>query len=369
MYARGLKIPVICGGAALTRRYVEDNLRKTYQGPVYYGEDAFAGLHLMEELCGHKPATLTAPIIAVAANGSSGQPAVGPQVSGPAVPAAAGSTAQARSNLPPAPDLPEPPFIGTRVVTGIDIAEVFRFLNERTLIGTQWQFRKNNVKPAEYERQMRDVAYPLLDRLKKECIRENILQPAAVYGFFPAAGAGDDLVVYEDDHRTERLRFHFPRQVGRDRLCLADYFAPVKDGKAVDHAGFFVVTVGRQVSERTRRLFEQHQYTEYMYLHGLSVESAEATAEFWHKRMRQEWGIGQEDDPDVQKLFKLHYRGCRYSFGYPACPNLEDQAKLCALLRPERIGVTLSEEYQLEPEQSTSALVVHHPEATYFNVK
>jgi len=366
MRARGMKLPVICGGAALTRRFVEVNLRKTYEGPVFYGEDAFAGLHLMEELCGHKPPELTVEtsIITVAPNGvtSSPSPAQGEGRVG-------GTAVQTGRTLPPAPDLPKPPFLGTRVVTGIDLAEVFRFINERTLIGTQWQFRKNNVKPAEYERQMRDVAYPLLDRLKRECIRDRILQPAAVYGYFPAAGEGNDLVIFEDDYKTERLRFHFPRQLGRDSLCLADYFAPRQGGRAVDHAGFFVVTVGRHASDRTQQLFRENKYTDYMYLHGLSVETAEATAEYWHKRLRQDWGIGGDDDPDITKLFKLHYRGCRYSFGYPACPNLEDQVKLCQLLQPERIGITLSEEFQLDPEQSTSALVVHHPEATYFNVK
>jgi 5-methyltetrahydrofolate--homocysteine methyltransferase len=365
MQQRGLKIPVICGGAALTRRYVEDNLRRTYQnGTVFYGEDAFSGLHLMEELCGHKPATLTAnaePIVTLAPLSPQGRGAGGEGNSPVVVPAV--------RTLPPAPNLPKPPFLGTKVVQNIDIAEVFRFINERTLIGTQWQFRKNNVKPAEYERQMQETAYPLFDRMKKQCIRENILRPTAVYGYFPAAGEGNDLIIFEDDYKTEKERFHFPRQIGRENLCLADYFAPRENSKAVDHAGFFVVTVGKYASERARQLFEQNNYTDYMYLHGISVEAAEATAEYWHKRMRNDWGIGQDDDPDITKLFKLHYRGCRYSFGYPACPNLEDQVKLCKLLQPERIGITLSEEFQLEPEQSTSALVVHHPDATYFNVK
>lgn len=360
MQQRGIKVPVICGGAALTRRYVEDNLRRTYQtGPVFYGEDAFSGLHLMDELCGHKPATLTAnadPIIYVAPSAAT------PKVEMQSTPPSATRT------LAAAPNLPKPPFLGTRVVQNIDIAEVFRFINERTLIGTQWQFRKNNVKPAEYERQMEEVAYPLFQRMKRECIQNNILRPTAVYGYFPVAGEGNDLVIFEDDGRTEKTRFHFPRQVGRDALCLADYFAPREQGKAVDHAGFFVVTVGHRASDYARQLFEQNNYTDYMYLHGLSVEAAEATAEYWHKRMRQEWGIGQDDDPDVTKLFKLHYRGCRYSFGYPACPNLEDQVKLCKILQPERIGITLSDEFQLEPEQSTSAIVVHHPDAKYFNV-
>jgi 5-methyltetrahydrofolate--homocysteine methyltransferase len=197
-----------------------------------------------------------------------------------------------------------------------------------------------------------------------------------VYGFFRCASEGDDLVIFQDDGRTERLRFTFPRQPDQERLCLSDYFRPAERAaqstnqpRAADYVSFFVVTVGREVSRRTQELFATNRYTDYLYLHGLGVESAEALAEFFHKRIRQEWGIGGQDSPDIKKLFKLHYRGCRYSFGYPACPDLEDQAKLCELLQPERIGVHLTESFQLEPEQSTSALVVHHPAATYFNVK
>jgi 5-methyltetrahydrofolate--homocysteine methyltransferase len=245
--------------------------------------------------------------------------------------------------------------------------EVFRFLNERTLISTQWQFRKNNVDPREYERQMREVAYPALVRLKKVCLAEEILRPAVVYGFFPSAAEGNDLVIYEADGRTERLRFTFPRQEGGEHLCLSDYFR-LGEGKAVDSVGFMAVTMGDEVSRRAKEFFESGKYPDYLYLHGLGVESAEALAEYWHKRMRSLWGIGQEDAAEVQKLFKLHYRGCRYSFGYPACPDLEDQAKLFTLLQAERIGLALSEQFQLEPEQSTTALVVHHPEAKYFNV-
>jgi 5-methyltetrahydrofolate--homocysteine methyltransferase len=277
--------------------------------------------------------------------------------------------------------------------------DVFPFLNERTLFSTQWQFRKNNVKPAEYERLMKEVAQPALARLKQQCVEENILRPAAVYGFFRCASHGDDLIIYEEDGRTERLHFTFPRQPDGERLCLSDYFRPADEptspdrkggvargqnpsltvgasgagegqgGGATDIVALFIVTVGHEVSRRTQQLFAANRYTDYLYLHGLGVESAEALAEFFHKRIRQEWGIGNEDAPEIQKLFKLHYRGCRYSFGYPACPSLEDQAKLFELLQPERIGVTLSEHFQLEPEQSTSALVVHHPAAKYFNVR
>nr|HMP18704.1 vitamin B12 dependent-methionine synthase activation domain-containing protein [Gemmatales bacterium] len=294
MEQRGLKIPVICGGAALTRRYVEDNLRRTYRtGRVFYGEDAFSGLHIMDELCGHKPPVITKnaePIITIAPEASTSAATSVYTENTEAKPIVVGKNTSER-RLPAAPNLPKPPFLGTKVVQNIDIAEVFRFINERTLIGTQWQFRKNHVKPADYERQMKEVAYPLFDRLKKQCIRENILQPTAVYGFFPAAGEGNDLIIFEDDRKTERVRFHFPRQVGRENLCLADYFAPRDNGMAIDHAGFFVVTVGKYASERARQLFEANNYTEYMYLHGLSVEAAEATAEYWHKRMRNEWGI------------------------------------------------------------------------------
>ena len=190
-----------------------------------------------------------------------------------------------------------------------------------------------------------------------------------MYGFFPCAGEGNDLVIFEADRRTERLRFTFPRQQGGEGLCLSDYFRPRGPGGAEDYVAFFVVTVGREVGQRTKELFEKNQYSEYLYLHGLSVESAEALAEYFHKRIRQEWGIADQDSAEIPKLFKLHYRGCRYSFGYPACPNLEDQLKLFELLHPEAIGVSLTEAFLLDPEQSTSALVVHHPAAKYFNVK
>jgi 5-methyltetrahydrofolate--homocysteine methyltransferase len=269
--------------------------------------------------------------------------------------------------LPPAPDRPPAPFWGSKVVTDIPTEDVFAFLNERTLFSTQWQFRKTNVAPAEYARQMREVAEPALVRLKRLCLDERILRPAVVYGFYPCASEGDDLVIYHDDGQAERLRFAFPRQDHGDGLCLSDYFAPA-DGGAADVVSFMAVTMGEEVSRRAKALFEAGLYTDYLYLHGLGVESAEALAELWHQRLRAEWGIGGEDAADVRKLFKKHYRGCRYSFGYPACPALEDQAKLFELLEPQRIGLGLSEQFQLEPEQSTTALVAHHPRAKYFNV-
>lgn len=368
MRERGLKVPVICGGAALTRRYVEESLTAAYNGPVYYGEDAFEGLRLMDAICGQTSSSEPSPR-PTRADPQREEPAPSCVPSPSLRPGRLAHSANGSTRtLPVAPDLPVPPFLGTRVVTDIPLNEVFRFLNVRTLISTQWQFKKNKVKPAEYERQMREVAYPALDRLKKLCQEERVLQPAVVYGFFPCASEANDLVIYADDRQTERLRFHFPRQAGGENLCLADYFHPRDGHGATDHVALMCVTVGRRASAYAKHLFESHAYTDYLYLHGLSVETAEALAEYWHQRIRQEWGIADQDADDVQKIFKLHYRGCRYSFGYPACPALEDQAKLFELLQPERIDVTLSESFQLEPEQSTSALIAHHPAAKYFNV-
>jgi 5-methyltetrahydrofolate--homocysteine methyltransferase len=371
---RGLAPPVILGGAALNRRYVETDLRKLYRGNLYYGEDAFDGLRIMDDLAARKRlqsvgspalravAGRTQPVAAVASKDLR-QPACGTPSTPQRIPSPNGH----HQTVPAAPDRPAAPFVGSRIVTNIDPADVFRFLNERTLFSTQWQFRKSNADPAEYERQMREIAVPTLERLKRQCLEENILRPAVVYGFFPATAEGDDLVIFQDDGTTERLRFSFPRQNGSELLCLSDYFA-AGSGRATDVAGFMAVTMGDEVSRRAKELFDAGSYTDYLFLHGLGVESTEALAEHWHQKVRREWGIAKDDAPDVRKLFKKHYRGCRYAFGYPACPALEDQVKLFDLLRPERIGLALSEQFQLEPEQSTTALIVHHPAAKYFNV-
>jgi 5-methyltetrahydrofolate--homocysteine methyltransferase len=371
---RGLFPPVILGGAALNRRYVEEDLRKLYRGTLFYGEDAFDGLRIMDDLAARKRLK---DVGSTALRGIAdrikpprierSKPTAEPECcpTHVAIPRPAGVNGR-RSHLPPAPDRPPAPFLGSRVATDIRTEDVFAFLNERTLFSTQWQFRKGKAGPAEYARQMREVAEPTLARLKRQCLDENILRPAVVYGYFPCAARGNDLVIYEDDGRTERLRFTFPRQDGGEFLCLSDYFAV--DDAAADVVAFMAVTMGDEVSHRAKALFEAGKYTDYLYLHGVGVEAAEALAELWHKRIRGEWGIASEDAADVRKLFKKHYRGCRYSFGYPACPDLEDQAQLFELLQPERIGLGLSEQYQLEPEQSTTALVVHHPAAKYFNV-
>jgi len=372
---RGLDPPVILGGAALTRRYVEQDLTALYRGRLFYGEDAFGGLHIMDRLMADKRLLATgsrgaAGLVSARTTrkepvpSSNGQPA-DEQVT--CCPTHARALPTRSPSLRPAPDVPAAPFWGSKIVTGIQVVDLFPYVNERTLLSTQWGLRKANVRPADYERQMQEFAYPTLERLKRQCLAENILRPAVVYGFYRAASEGNDIVIYHSDGTTERLRFTFPRQDHADFLCLSDYIRH-GEGQATDVVAFSGVTMGEEVSRRAKEHFDSGRYQEYYLLHGLGVEMAEALAEYFHKRIREEWGIARQDSPVIQKLFKKHYRGCRYSFGYPACPNLEDQAKLFELLEPERIGLHLSEQFQLEPEQSTTALVVHHPDAKYFNV-
>ncbi len=383
MNERGLNPPVILGGAALNRRYVEQDLRAIYKGQLFYGEDAFEGLRVMDKLAADKRLASVSPSIRKAQEGASAArqaeaidraaAKVSPNGNGhPDAFAGEGlrtSASTVRSKgLPHAPDLPTPPFIGSKVYTDFDVAEVFEYINERTLFSSQWQFTKAKMKPAEYEKLMRDTAIPTLKRLKTQCLAEGILQPAAVCGYYPAASEGNSIVVYAADRTTELHRFAFPRQDFADNLCLADYLEPAPAGRAVDCIGLFAVTAGQAVSEATKRLYDGGQFTDYLYLHGLGVEFAEALAECFHRRMRADWGTPDSPDVPVNKLFKGHYRGRRYAFGYPACPNLEDQAGLFALIDPARIGVTLTEQFLLEPEQSTTAIVFHHPAAKYFNV-
>ena len=380
---RGLAPPVILGGAALNRRYVEKDLTDIYKGKVYYGEDAFAGLRIMDELVLRKKMGKASPMLDKL-GGSRGPvnrvaatldtiDAVSHHIAPGCCPthdAVAKLAAVRRSpTLDKAPDLPAPPFLGSRVRTDFDVREVFKFLNETTLFSTQWQFVKGGVNPSEYKRQIESTARPALDRLKEMCLAENVMQPAVTYGFFPASGDGDTLTVYELEGTTPKQAFRFPRQDFADYLCLSDYVEPVRDGRAVDHVGFMAVTAGHEISRRCKELYDANKYQDYLFLHGLGVEFAEALAEYFHQQMRKEWGIGGGDSADVRKLFKGHYRGRRYAFGYPACPNLDDQTGLFALIDPGRVGITLTEQFLLEPEQSTTAIVFHHPQAKYFNVK
>ena len=359
--ARGLwRFPVILGGAALTRSYVEEDLRALYKGEVYYARDAFDGLRFMEEIVSSKAAE--APEL------EDVLPRQTPtRRSGRAIPVVAPLPPGVRSDVRTDMPIPVAPFLGTRVLTGIPLREVFAFVNEVALFRTQWQFHRGKGPREKFDDLIQNHVRPIYERWKVRCEEEQILEPRLVYGYFPCQSEGNDLIVYAEDGRSVLVRFTFPRQSGGRHLCIADFFAS-KDSGRVDVLGCMLVTVGRRASEITKQLFEQHNYTDYLYLHGLSVEAAEALAEFTHKRIREELQIAGEDSPDLGRIFRQGYRGSRYSFGYPACPNLDDQAKLFELLHPERIGVELTEEFQLDPEQSTSAIVVHHPEAKYFNI-
>ena len=375
---RNLNPPVILGGAALNRRYVEEDLRAIYRGQLFYGEDAFAGLRIMDGLAARKnlervgsaaiksvvQSTRTSPTVPI----KNDIPAKTLRPSRVIAGNAENKIPSRSPSLLRAPDLPIPPFVGSRIRTDFDMRELFQYLNELTLFSTQWGFKKGGVKPSEYELQMSQVARPALERLKAFCLAENILRPAVAYGFFPAASDGNRLTVFEEDRTTPKASFDFPRQNFGDYLCLSDYIEPSREGRAVDYVGFMAVTMGREVTKVALEWYNAGRYQDYLYLHGLGVESAEALAEYFHQQLRREWGIGGDDSPVVRKLFKKHYRGCRYSFGYPACPNLEEQATLFTLIDPTRVGITLSEQFQLEPEQSTTAIVVHHPRAKYFNV-
>ncbi|MGC8834799.1 MAG: vitamin B12 dependent-methionine synthase activation domain-containing protein, partial [Armatimonadota bacterium] len=356
--ARGLeRFPVILGGAALTRRYVEEELSRIYRGRVFYARDAFDGLRIMDHLT--QGAELPKELRRTGR---------GERVS--ALPDAESSLeTRVRSDVRIDVPIPVPPFYGSRVVADVSLEEVFKYINEISLFRGQWQFRRGSGTAEERDALIEEKARPIFEKWKRRCIEEGILQPKVVYGYYPCNSDGDDLVVYRpgSDPLEEWVRFTFPRQKGGRRLCIADFFAPVGSGR-VDVVAFQVVTVGERATQLERQLFASDRYTDYLYLHGLSVETAEALAEYWHKRIREELGIAGADSADIRELFKQGYQGARYSFGYPACPNLEDQVKIFQLLEPERIGVRLTEEYQLDPEQSTSAIIVHHPEARYFNI-
>ena len=363
-----LEYPVICGGAALTRKYVEDDLRREYSNAVFYGEDAFAGLHVMEDLVSENGKR--------AARLKDGR-TVKEYAKATAVDEEDGPVFSERSAVvTDAPNIPEPPFWGVRVVKDYDLRELFNYINDTALFKNQWQLK--TASQEDYVRLVEEKYRPIKKKLEEDVIAAGWFEPKIVYGYFPAQGDGNDVVVYEpngDNHRVhggtqrkELLRFTFPRQKEGRRLCISDFFAAPSSGK-MDVLGLSLVTIGAKASVETQRLFEGGEYTRYLYLHGLSVETAEALAEFHHKKMREELGISAEDSPHIRDLFHQKYRGSRYSFGYPACPHLEDQTKLFALLKPEEnIGVRLTSAFLLDPEQSTSAIVVHHPGAKYFVV-
>ncbi|MFF4488478.1 methionine synthase [Streptomyces sp. NPDC001544] len=358
---RGLAVrfPVILGGAALTRAYVEQDLHEIYEGEVRYARDAFEGLNLMDALIGVKRGVPGAKL---------------PELRQRRVRAATVEVEErpeeghVRSDVATDNPVPTPPFRGSRIVKGIQLKEYASWLDEGALFKGQWGLKQARTGDGPtYDELVETEGRPRLRGLLDRLQTENLLEAAVVYGYFPCVSKDDDLIIL-DDEGNERTRFTFPRQRRGRRLCLADFFRPEESGET-DVVGLQVVTVGSRIGEETAKLFESNSYRDYLELHGLSVQLAEALAEYWHARVRSELGFAGEDPSDIEEMFALKYRGARFSLGYGACPDLEDRAKIAELLQPERIGVHLSEEFQLHPEQSTDAIVIHHPEAKYFNAR
>ncbi len=345
---RGMgKVPVLLGGAALTRSYVESDLRSLYPGPLYYGKNAFAGLEAMGHIVAGDPS-----------------PAPAKKRERPVVESAQGEVPRRSPSVVSDNQVFEPPFLGSRVVRNVALDDVVPFLNLTALYRNQWQYRpESGEKDADFKERLA----PLLREQLALARTGGLLQPQVVYGYFAANGDDDELVLWEDRSREKELtRFGFPRQHEDPYLSIPDFFRPMD--QEVDYAAFHIVTMGAEVSRRAAELFEANEYTSYLHLHGLGVEMAEALAEYWHHRIRTEWGFVDEDGPSLTGLFRQKYRGGRYSWGYPACPDLEDNERVADLLGADRIGISVGAEtsYQYQPEQTTSAIICHHPQAKYF---
>jgi 5-methyltetrahydrofolate--homocysteine methyltransferase len=404
MNAVGVDVPVLLGGAALTRDYAVNDLATLYKGKLFYCKDAFAGLNMMDAIMGGGLASAFEKQQAEGKRRTDLRDTRG--YKGEDV-----STLPARSDVRGDNPVPLPPFWGRRQVTNIPLEQIFPYINPNALFLGQWDFKKKGLSDEAYEKLLDEKARPIFAALQKRAVAEKLLEPKVVYGYFPVQSEGDELIVYHTEEFEENaegrmqnaerqrgcdcgahsssvlhsassgvpgvslqpagaprpwMRFAFPRQNTRRRLCVADFFRSV-ESKQFDVLGVQLVTVGDRASELAQELFKENRYQDYLYLHGFGVESAEGLAELWHKRMRQELGFGSEDSPRIPQLFQQGYRGSRYSFGYGACPSLEDREKIVQLLKPETIGVALSENYMLVPEQSTDAIVVHHPQAKYFD--
>ncbi len=401
MNEREITTPVVLGGAALNRRYVDNDLVPLFNSKLFYARDAFDGLNAMDELTAKDAKDAKKDLVktATAGNGNEaetrplgsvsdddnaintvtdeedlvGEDAkLGKQAARVSAKQTGDTTHTTKSDIKPVENIPTAPFYGSKVVEIKDLTKVFDFINETALFKGQWQYKQGKKSTEEYQEIVEETVLPKFKEIKAKAIANKLLEAKLVYGYYPCQSEGNDLIIYEDDEKTERMRFTFPRQPleqrGSKNLCLADFFASKESGK-IDVVPFHLVTMGRRASEHSAELFANDDYTQYLLFHGLSVESAEALAEMWHKRIREELGIADQDATEMTKLFHQGYQGSRYSFGYPACPNIEDQTKLFELLKPERIGVELTDEFMLEPEQSTSAIILHHPDAKYFNVE
>ncbi|MEM7807805.1 MAG: dihydropteroate synthase [Planctomycetota bacterium] len=380
MNDRKVAPPVLLGGAALTREYVEEDLTALYEGPVLYCKDAFAGLRVMDYV-GEGNVSV---IVDEQADSAKKRRELKAGAVKPKSTAAADIPKIAKDNT-----VPHPPFWGSRVVTDVPLKNIFGYINEIALFNGQWGFKKKGMSNEAFAASLADAARPTFERLKQQALAGGLLDPKVTYGYFPVQSDGDDLIVYDPKdfaeydaaHRDEGkvkpdaplpsareiCRFTLPRQDGRRNLCISDFFRSV-ESKEFDVLGLQLVTMGQPISDVAEKERAADKYQEYLYLHGFGVECAEALAEMWHKRMRSELGFASDDATETRKLFQQKYRGSRYSFGYPACPNLEDRTKVLELLQPDVIDVHLTEEFMLDPEQSTDALVVHHPQAKYFDV-
>ncbi len=353
-------LPVLLGGAALTRSYVERDLRQVYEGRLFYGRDAFEGLHTLDRIMTMK-------------RSGDWDSDFGRVPTGRVLPARRGTSDTAVEVPVRSPEVVtdntvfEPPLLGSRLVKGLSLDEIATYVNETALFRNQWQFRpEGGETDDDFKARIRPIFRQQLAAAKAS----GVLVPQVVYGYFAANGDGDELIVWASEERTEELaRFHFPRQRQDPFLCIADFFRPWDGGAGeIDCAAFHIVTMGADVSLATAKLFDENQYQEYLLLHGLGVEMAEALAELWHHRIRAEWGFAHEDGPTLGGLFRQQYRGGRYSWGYPACPDLEDNATVARILGADRLGIEVSEEtgWQYQPEQTTSAIICHHPRAKYF---
>ena len=346
----GVTPPIILGGAALTRAYVEQDLRKNYSGSLAYARDAFDGLKFMQQI---EAGTLEQDLAATQTIKKS-------------------KTRKAVTKefeiLQPAKQIPVPPFWGRRVVEDVDLNTLFPYINQSALFRGQWGFKRGKVSAEEYARLEQDTIFPTFEKLSAQVVAENLLAPKVIYGYYACQSEGDRLWIYTQPNDEKPKHFiDFPRQAEAPGRCIPDYYASVESGKR-DVLAFQLVTVGTKATEYAQKLYNDNAYTDYLYFHGFAVETAEALAEYWHKQVRQELAISGDDGDSVKELFRQKYQGSRYSFGYPACPELKDQKIIFDLLDAESEGITLTEEYQIVPEQSTSAIVVHHPRAKYFSV-
>ena len=376
---KGITVPVILGGAALTPKFVHGDCQSTYQGKVIYGKDAFSDLNFMDKLMPAKSGDNWDDFKGFLGEFAEAEPSQNGNGNGHK---AAEETVEDKPEEPKVIDTkrseavdidterPTPPFWGTKLLQGEDIPleELFWYLDLQALIAGQWQFRKpKDQTKEEYQAFLQDKVYPILENWKKRVVEENLLHPQVIYGYFPTQAEGNTLNIYNPENHSEKVTdFEFPRQKSMRRLCIADFFAPKETG-IIDVFPMQAVTVGEIATEFAQKLFANNEYTDYLYFHGIAVQMAEALAEWTHARIRRELGFGDEDPDNIRSTLAQRYRGSRYSFGYPACPNIPDQYKQLDLLKTDRINLYMDESEQIYPEQSTTAIITYHPVAKYFS--